>query len=180
MKTTKTRLAFLALAMLAAAGCEVDELDPLSSLTLVALSDLADPKGLAGIEVVVQSFGGSSVDRFAAADLADTAAGRPGLGFSGTYPEKVAVDVRLAQDGRTVAQGRVEWKIEQLSRWFLLIERSLYPSGDPVDLESPQCPTSGGPPSGECRGIWRFPVAEDVAKVEDEALWLVLWEEPFP
>ena len=120
MKTTKTRLAFLALAMLAAAGCEVDELDPPAVLDLVARSDLADPKGLAGIEVVVQGFG-----QFAAVDFAaDTVR----LGLVDHYPEKVVVDVRLHQ-GR-VAQGRVEWKIEQArSRWELWIERSLYPKG---------------------------------------------------
>ena len=185
MKTRRT-LQTLAVAAVAAvvmaAGCRMGvPPEPVADLRLVALSDLADPKGLAGIEAAVVIEGTVWPDGpemlFTAADLADTAAGMPGLGLVDHYPTRLAVDVRLHQ-GR-VAQGRVEWEIKQMSLWELWIERSLYPEGDSTDLESPQCPTSGGPPSGECRGIWRFPVAEDVANVEDEALWLVLWRAPW-
>ncbi|MCE2399146.1 MAG: hypothetical protein J4F34_09005 [Gemmatimonadetes bacterium] len=179
MKTRRTLQTLAVAAAVMATGCRMGvPPEPVADLRLVALSDLADPKGLAGIEAAVVIEGTVWPDGpemlFTAADLADTAAGMPGLGLVDHYPTRLAVDVRLHQ-GR-VAQGRVEWEIKQMSLWELWIERSLYPT----DLESPQCPPSGGPPSGECRGIWRFPGAEDVANVEDEALWLVLWRAPPP
>ena len=168
----KTGLALQVLVIMAAARCGPPPPEPVAALDLVAHSDLADPKGLAGIEVGVDVEGtvwpqGFEL-RFTAADIADTV--RLGIWDGGT----VAVTARLAQDGRTVAEGTAEWESE-LVYWHLWILRDLYPYGDSVDLDNPQCR-----PFARCHGVWRFPIAEEDANFEDEALWLVLWRRCLP
>lgn len=66
------------------------------------------------------------------------------------------VAARLVQDGRTVAEGLVEWELKPERQWTLSVNRL------------------GACPAHWCYREWRLPIVEDVARYEDEALWLYL------
>ena len=101
---------------------------------------------------------------FTATELADT------LQFGVPDHGTAAVTALVVQDGRVVAEGTREWGLEPEVEWTLYINRGLHSAVSPVggDLENPECAWWW------CHRVWRFPIVEDAANYEDEALWLYL------
>ncbi|MDE2973967.1 MAG: hypothetical protein OXU64_04460 [Gemmatimonadota bacterium] len=128
------------------------------------VSGLDDPKGLAGLELGI---GGALPRRvFKATDLAGE---NPPFVVPG---EGVAtVTVRLVQDGQVVAGGAEEWTLEPEVEWNLDVARVPWPPSEigVMDLENPECNWFW------CHRNWRFPIADEAANYEDEALWVTLY-----
>ena len=97
---------------------------------------LADPKGLAGLRIVLD---GVVSESFVASDLPVAPFGVPG---SGT----VHVSVSLSQGSQVLAQREADWELVPDARWELEVTRSDIPGGavvDPAEIErktrNPQC-----------------------------------------
>ena len=121
-----------------------------------------NPKGLAGLEVVIHG-DGIEPRTYAAADLPSNAFGVPEHGV-------VNVDVRLRQDGRLVAAGRAAWELEPDVKWEVEVDRA--PAADGF-------PDSMGPNPIECwrnwcHSFWRFVIDEDVQNYEGDSVWLII------
>ena len=131
---------------------------------VLVLNGLDDPKGLAGLELDI---GG--------AILPEQFTATTGLGTQFVVPDggTATVTARLVQDGRTVAEGTAEWGLESEIRWTLFVERAPFHSynGNASGVEPGEDPRCGW---FWCHSVWRFPIVEDVANYEDEALWLYL------
>ena len=129
------------------------------------VNGLDDPKGLAGLEL---SVGGALPNRvFTANDLA-------GENPLFVVPDAgiATVTVRLVQDGQVVAEGTEEWTLEPEVEWELRVTRAPRPVAEGYslwDLEDPQCSWFW------CYSDWRFPIVEDAANYELEALWVSLY-----
>lgn len=143
-----------------------------SSPTLLESALLLEVDGLgeelADLELFIGGdvFPGSDERRFTATDLlalADTLGLHWGVPDHGT----ATVTARIVEDDRVVAEGTGEWNLEPDCQWELFINRGLHDRiDDSADLE---CREFSG-----CHRKWRFPIAEDAANVEGEALWLFL------
>lgn len=128
------------------------------------VAGLDDPKGLAGLELRIA--GDLPARTFRATD------------FIGQEPLFVVPDVgngvitvRLVQDGQIVAEGTEEWALESEVEWDLVVNRAPWPPSEigVMDLENPECNWFW------CHRIWRFPIMEDAANYEHEALWVSLY-----
>ena len=122
-----------------------------------------DPKGLAGLEVVIH---GDGIERrtYAAEDLPSHTFGVPEHGI-------VNVDVRLRQDRPLVAAGRAGRELEPDVKWEVEFDRA------PVVIRYRK---SMGPNPSEydqnwCHSLWRFVIGEDVQNYEGESLWLSIF-----
>ncbi|MDE0127127.1 MAG: hypothetical protein OXN97_21385 [Bryobacterales bacterium] len=90
---------------------------------------------------------------------------------------QVTVSTQIAQDDEIVVQGSLSWELLPGTRWTLDIERT-------PELKSgwPRCDLGECPENTRiacdgwyCRGVWRFAVREDAARVEHDSLWMVLY-----
>ena len=122
-----------------------------------------NPKGLAGLEIVIHG-DGIEPRTYAAADLPSNAFRVPEHGV-------VNVNVRLRQDGRLVAEGRAAWELEPDVKWEVEFDRA------PVVIRYRE---SMGPNPSECgrnwcHSLWRFVIDEDAQNYEDESLWLSIF-----
>ncbi|MCE2398680.1 MAG: hypothetical protein J4F34_06575 [Gemmatimonadetes bacterium] len=141
-----------------------------ATLSLRALT--ADGEEVAGLELFVGGdvFPGLNARKFTATGLlADTS--------HWVVPDHgtATATARIFEDGRVVAEGIGEWGLEPEVEWILYISRGysavLHVVG--VDPEDPKCP-EGIP---ECHRVWRFPIVEDAANYENDALWM--WVQRF-
>ena len=104
----------------------------------VPMSDLDDPKGLAGIEIRV-SWPGSDTLTFTATDL-------PSPEFEVPNDGSIWVDARLRQNGEIVSEGSANWYLDPGAEWTVFVNRvpaplhsALTESRDPI-----RCPALGG------------------------------------
>ncbi len=141
---------------------------PLRSTTFVETNgSLDDEKGFAGLEITT----GGDIPRrvFTATDFVDY----PGPSLTVPDAGVARVAARLVQHGKIVAEGAVSWPLEPELEWRLDVDRAPYPPGHALngrlDLDDPQCSWFC------CHGTWRFPIAEESANYEHEALWLTLY-----
>lgn len=123
-----------------------------------------DPKGLAGLEVVIHG-DGIRPRTFAAVDLPSGTFGVPDHGI-------VNVDVLLRQDGRIVAEGRAAWELEPDVQWDVQVDRA------PVVIQYRE---STGPNPSECglnwcHSLWRFVIDEEYQNYVGDSLWLIIRE----
>lgn len=147
--------------------CCYEEQWPIGDTTSVTVNtSLDDPRGLAGLEITI---GGQIPTRvFTAADFVDHAEPRFTVPDGGV----ATVFARLIQDGRIVAEGSESWPLEPEVVWRLNVTRAPYPVNEGlngVDLENPRCQWFW------CFRNWRFPIAEEFANYEQEALWVTLY-----
>ncbi len=134
--------------------------------TVQLVNGLDDPKGFAGLEIIV-SGDNMPTRRYTASHFArvdETKFKVPETGF-------VTVNTRIVQDGRIVAQVSERWGLQSKIQWSLDVERAPYPGteGFLPDPENPECHWFW------CAFIWRSPIAEGAANYEGEALWVVLY-----
>ncbi len=140
---------------------------PLGGSTFVETNgSVDDQKGFAGLEITT----GGGIPRrvFTAADFVDY----PGPSFTVPDAGVARVAAGLVQDGQIVAEGSVSWPLEPEVEWRLDVDRAPYPPSEAlngIDLDDPQCSWFW------CFRIWRFPIAEEFANHEQEALWLTLY-----
>lgn len=133
------------------------------------VNGLDDPRGLAGLELGV---GGALPNRvFAATDLAGAADAGENPLFGVPDAGIAVVTARLVQDGQVVAEGTEEWTLEPEVEWELVVTRAPWPSSEMADMD---------PENTECwwwwcHRIWRFPIVEEAANYELEALWVTLY-----
>ena len=139
---------------------------PLGSGEQITLfNSLDDPRGLAGIEIEVT--GERTRQAFVAPDFVDTS---PQF----TVPDSglLTLDVRLVQEGRTVAEGVGSWLLLPAAEWRITVNRAPYSptqgAASMRDLTHPSCGWFW------CVENWRFPIAEDAANYEHEAIWVTL------
>ena len=133
----------------------------------VAMTDLNDPKGLAGLEVRVY-WQGSDTLMFTATDL-------PSPSFEVPNDGSIWVEARLQQDGETVSEGRANWYLDPGAKWTVYVNRVKAPmtSGPHPDLLAGPNPIPCG--WWWCHQLWRFELREDVRNRPLEALWLVVY-----
>lgn len=131
---------------------------------ITILNELDDQRGFAGFELDIA---GTS---FTARNFTTDEPPRFNVPDTG----RIAFTVRLVQDGRIVAGGSEGWMLEPEAEWRLEVNRAPYPPsegfnrfGDP----HPQCSWFW------CWENWRFPITEEAANYEHEALWLTLYRE---
>ncbi len=142
---------------------------PGDTTRVLARHGLDDPKGFAGLEIVID--GDNMPSRtYTAAYLAsspeDPKFRVPDTGFA-------TVTVRIAQAGSIVAEISETWELSQKIQWLIFIHRTPYPPsegfpGSPFDPRDPECVWFW------CFRVWRSYIAEDAANYEGEALWVVL------
>ena len=75
---------------------------------------------------------------------------------------------------RVVAEGSEGWKLEPGAEWRLEVNRAPYPPSEGF--------SGFGDPHPPCNWFWcwenwRFPITEEAANCEHEALWLTLYRE---
>jgi len=141
------------------------------SMKVYVRSRLEDPRGLAGLEFRIA--GDLPTRVFTATDFLNS---RDSL-FSGLFVVPDAgtgvVTVRLFQDDRIVAEGTREWPLESEVEWDIHVARGPWaPSeglGGDKDLENPQCSWFW------CYRNWRFPIVDEAANYQDEALWVTVY-----
>lgn len=145
---------------------------PAENGSVKPVTGLDDPKGYAGLEIVLAG----DIERrvFTAGDFAGIDDGTlPAF----RVPETgiATVTVRLVEDGRIVAEGSEQWHLESEVYWDFFIARGPYPATEGFhgvdEFESPRCHWFW------CWHNWRFPIAEDAANYEHEALWVTLYRE---
>lgn len=136
------------------------------TITVQLVSRLDDPKGLAGLEVVI---GGE--DMGMRTYTASYFARGEEVKFKVPATGNASVTARIVQDGRTVAQISKQWALGSKIQWTLDVDRSPWPSGNgiPDNLERPVCQWFW------CHEVWRSPIAEGAANYADEALWVTLY-----
>lgn len=136
------------------------------SVRVQVVNDLYDPKGLAGLELRIA--GDLPTETLTAADFA-----APRNPFFIVPDVGTAIlTVSLAQDGQVVAGGTEEWSLESEVEWALHVSRAPYcqsNGGFNEDPENPKCLWFW------CHRAWRFPIMEEFANYEDEALWVTLF-----
>ena len=135
-------------------------------VTLVNALD--DPRGFAGFELEI-----GSVDprmTFTAADFVDG-----GLEFRVPDSGAMRFSARLVQDNRVVAEGSGMWTLEPNVEWRLRVNRAPFPPDQPFGFTLDDI-KKRSPPCGWwwCWRNWRFPITDDAANYEYEALWLSL------
>ena len=135
--------------------------------TMVQLvNGLDDPKGFAGLEIIV-SAEDMPTRRYTASHFAsvdETKFKVPETGLA-------TVTARIVQDGRIVAEVSERWGLGPELQWDIDVERAPYPANEGFlpDPENPECQWFW------CAFIWRSPIAEGAANYEGEALWVVLY-----
>ena len=133
------------------------------------VTGLDDPKGYAGLEIVLA---GAVERRYTAADFADSSKIGP---FRVPDAGVVTLTARIVQDGQVVAEIGEHWGLESEVAWDLDISRSPYPGSEGFhgvdELESPECFWFW------CAFVWRSPITDEAANYEYEALWVVLYRE---
>ena len=131
----------------------------------VPMSDLDDPKGLAGIEIRV-SWPGSDTLTFTATDL-------PSPEFEVPNDGSIWVDARLRQNGEIVSEGSANWYLDPGAEWTVFVNRV------PAPLHSAPDRITGPNPVPcawwWCHQLWRFELREDVRNHTLEALWLLVY-----
>ena len=134
---------------------------PGSAERVTLVNSLDDPDGFAGFQIEVAD------TAFSAADFTDNA---PCL----TVPSSgtMTVSIELVRDSRIVAAGARSWRLAPSAEWRLLVNRAPYAPTEGIgsieELESPRCNWFW------CVENWRFPIAEDAANYEYEAIWVTL------
>ncbi|MDE0358992.1 MAG: hypothetical protein OXN92_14835 [Gammaproteobacteria bacterium] len=135
--------------------------------TMVQLvNGLDDPKGFAGLEIIV-SAEDMPTRRYTASHFAsvdETKFKVPETGFA-------TVTARVVQDDRIVAEVSERWGLGPELQWDIDVERAPYPGNEGFlpDPENPECQWFW------CAFIWRSPIADGAANYEGEALWVVLY-----
>ena len=128
--------------------------------------DLDDPKGFAGLEIIVSGDGiptrTYNASQFAGGDVQ----------FRVPDSGSATIVVRIVQDGRIVAQVSERWGLAPKIRWDIDVERAPYPQSEGF----PQDPDN----LTECQWFWcafkwRNPIDADAANYDGEALWVVLY-----
>ena len=131
---------------------------------LEIFSAVSEPRGLAGIEVMLSGDAGQR--RYVAADI-------PVEPFEVPEEGQVRFVVVLHQDGRVIAEGGGSWSLRPKTAWEIEFNRAPYPRGGMVYPDR----TNPNPPCGDgrCHTIWRFAIMEDARNYPDEALFVTLW-----
>lgn len=142
------------------------QLSSRDTTTVQLVNGLDDPKGFAGLEIVV-SAEDMPTRRYTASHFAnvdETKFKVPETGFA-------TVTARVVQDGRIVAEISERWGLGPELQWDMQVERAPYPGSEGFlpDPESPECQWFW------CAFIWRSAIAEGAANYEGEALWVVLY-----
>ena len=122
------------------------------------VNGLDDPRGFAGFELKI-------VDKiFTAGDFATEA-----LSFTVPGTGRMTFTMRLVQDGQVVAEGSEGWKLSPEAEWQLDVNRAPFaPTEGYTGLDDPSCGWF------YCVENWRFPILEEAANYEDEAIWVTL------
>lgn len=133
------------------------------------VNSLDDPRGFAGLELEIGGTG--PLRMFTASDFADGVREFrvPDSGY-------VTFSARLRQDADVVAEGSGRWALEPNVEWRLEVSRAPLPRGqvfgftlDDLKKENPPCGWFW------CIRNWRFPITDDAANYEYEALWLSIY-----
>ena len=129
-------------------------------------NSLADPNGLAGIEVEV---GGAGIPprMFTAAEL-------PTNPFDVPESGSAQVRVRVIQNGEVVAEGTAQWALASEVQWTVEVERSLYPINMGVAADATTAPNPQNCVWFGCHGVWRFELKEEATNYGGERLWLTI------
>ena len=135
-------------------------------VTLVNALD--DSRGLAGFVLEI-----GSVDprmTFTAPDFADGV-----REFRVPDAGEMRFAARLVQDDRVVAEGSGVWTLEPNVEWRLRVNRAPFPPDQALGFTLNDI-NKRNPPCGWwwCWRNWRFPITDDAANYEYEALWLSL------
>ena len=135
----------------------------------VLFNSLGDDRGFAGLEIEISSPAWDTAwdTVFTVADFRDHAPS-----FEVPDSGRLRIFARLVQAGRVVAEGSGSWMLKQGAEWWVRVNRAPYPPTEGVFSL-----TEAG--TGRCAWFWcianwRFPVAEEAANYEMEALWLTL------
>ena len=131
----------------------------------VSMSDLDDPKGLAGVEIRVY-WQGSDTLTFTASNL-------PSPGFEVPRDGSIWVDARLREQGEIVSEGTARWYLDRGAQWRVSVNRV------PAPLDSgPERITGPNPIFCDwfyCHRLWRFELREDARNHPLEALWVLVY-----
>lgn len=140
-----------------------------SGREVTLINALDDPRGFAGFELDIGGVGPRMT--FTAADFAVGADQQFRVPSSGD----MRFSARLMQDDRVVAEGSGVWTLEPNVEWRLRVNRAPFPPDQPLGFTLDDL-KKRNPPCGWwwCWRNWRFPVTDDAANYEYEALWLSL------
>lgn len=134
---------------------------------VVGNNSLADPAGLAGLEVRVMG------QTLTAGDLefGSTTKARWEVDESG----QVQVSLRLVQQGQVVAQGDTSWSLRPKTEWLVVVSRGIAPpqgGGNYTidDVTNPTCESLSI--VSLCDGVLRMRIEDSAASFLEEGLWL--------
>ena len=124
-----------------------------------------DPKGFAGLEIVVDG-AGPNRRTYTASSLADGAPPQFRVPASGY----ITVTARIVQEGRIVAEVSIQWLLKPEIQWTVEVDRARSPlTNGFTELEKPACRWFG------CQAVLGDAIAEDAANYEGEALWMTVF-----
>lgn len=129
-------------------------------------NSIADPVGLAGLEVVV---------RWDADTVTLSADHLPSGCFAVPESGPVFVDVKLSQAGGLVSEGTASWELLPNSEWEVEVDRAPLPMDAGIDLYWPDEPNPKACSWFWCYGVWEFKIRSDARNYKEEALWLTIW-----
>ena len=135
---------------------------------VVGNNSLVDSAGLAGLEVRVMG------RTLTAEDLAFGSS--TGTQWDVDESGQVQVSVRLAQQGRFVAEGDTSWSLRPKTDWLLVVSRGIAPpkGGRNYSIDDVTDPGCESLAIQFCDGVLRMRIEDSAANFLEEGLWL-LW-----